>query len=63
MRYQEIDPNNVEDTEQAYKDDPYYVEKMYTDLLKDENLFLKDNRLAIPNNEEIRDKILRSCDQ
>ncbi len=61
MGYQEIDPIDVEEKKQAYKDDPFYVDKMYTDLLKDKNLFWEDNRLAIPNNEEIRDKILRSC--
>ena len=34
---------------------------MYTDLLKDKNLFWKDNQLAISNNDEIQDKILLSC--
>ena len=34
---------------------------MYTDLLKDKNLFWKDNRFAISNNDEIQDKILLSC--
>ena len=33
MGYQEIDPIDVEEIKQAYKEDPFYVDSMYTDLL------------------------------
>jgi hypothetical protein len=58
----EVDPIEVAEIKVAYNKDPWFSDQTNVDTLSRVNgLYWKDLQLAIPNNEEIKDKILLSC--